>query len=319
MRPVHPRGTALAALLALGLAAPAAGAEQPTRSVVGAEGGYRTIVDRSTKGELSDAEYRQVSMLGSQIVGHLNAARAAVEVGDAEEARTEIGKAKTLAGIVRDLLPVTTVETVVKSPGGETLYRHRDEVQDDLLPLYSEMTRREVVQPVMDAKQEEAAARGTTLAEAQLVHTSVLLDLGYVERKLARAERFLDEPEAALEALALAQTQGVRLDLKEQDDPLWKAQAALRLAERNVEAEHYEAARRNLTKATAQLEAYRTLVDEADEEKVQALRTKIAELSESVEQPGTLETLRSYWSQVTDWMETRPGETRPTGEASGTT
>lgn len=50
---------------------------------------------------------------------------------------------------------------------------------------------------------------------------------------------------------------------------------------------------------------------------MQALRTKIAKLSESVEEPGTLETLRSYWSQVTDWMETRPGETRPTSGASG--
>lgn len=274
--------------------------------------GYETVVERKVEGELSPEGLRQASLLTAQIVAHLNAATENLADQDREGARQEIRKARTLAKVVRDMLPVTEVVTVVKDASGNEVYRDVRRVQDDLIPVFEGLVEMEVVQPIVDAKKEQAAVRGLELTDADLIYTSVLVDLSYVDRKLARAEQLLDDPVAALAQLVLAQTNGIHFRSDEIDDPLVEAQSALRLAERNLAEGRIEGARRNLARARLRLETYRGLVGEARGKEVAELERQLADLAAKIEEPGATERLRAYWHRVTGWLRRERGEAHTT-------
>ena len=279
--------------------------------------GYETVVERTVEGELSPEGLRQASLLTSQIVAHLNAATDHLADQEGEAAREEIQKARTLVRVVRDMLPVTEVVTVVKDASGNEVYRDVRRVQDDLVPIFTGLVEMEVVQPIVDAKKEQAAVRGLELADADLIYTAVLVDLSYVDRKLARAEQLLEDPVAALAQLVLAQTNGIHFRVDEVDDPLVEAQSALRLAERNLAQGRIEGARRNLARARLRLEAYRGLVGEARGREVAELERQLAELAAKIEEPGATERLRAYWHRVTGWLRRERGEAHSTTQAGG--
>jgi len=142
-------GTALA-LAAFLVALPVMGATA-SRSVTGSEDGYQTFVERSTEGELSDQDFRQVSLLTSLVVGHVNAAVADMLDDQADRARAELDRAQTLIRVIRDILPVTRVETVVKDPRGNEVYRHDEEVQDDRQTRIAELSQRIAEPGTVDA------------------------------------------------------------------------------------------------------------------------------------------------------------------------
>lgn len=304
-------------LVFIALAFAPASASEPVTSVTGSEDGYHTTTRTRTQGSLDDEDFRQVSLLTSRVLGHVNAASQHLMDEDREAARPELEKARRLVGVIREILPVTEVETVVRDPDGREVYRHRERVQDDLIPVYEKMIALEVIRPIVDAKKDQAAVAGIELSDAEFYHTSVLVDLDYVERKLARAERLLDRPDEAASQLLLAQLQGVQLDMQQKDDPLAKAQAALRLAERNLEQGKLEGARANLRLAQTHLDTYRTLVGEQRTDAVAELQERIGELSVRLEEPGALASLRGFWSRVTGWMTDRPGQVGPVGAGPG--
>ncbi len=245
-------------------------------------------------------------------MAHLNGATEKLADQDREGARTEIQKARTLVRVVRDMLPVTEVVTAVKDSSGNEVYRDVRRVQDDMIPIFQGLVEMEVVRPIVDARKEQAAVRGVELTDADLIYTSVLVDLSYVERKLARAEALLDEPVAALAQLVLAQTNGIHFRSDEIDDPLVEAQSALRLAERNLADGRIEGARRNLARARVHLETYRGLVGQARAEEVAELERQVTDLAAKIEEPGATERLRSYWHRVTGWLRRESGEAHTT-------
>ncbi|MCG6896516.1 MAG: hypothetical protein LJE60_05330 [Thiocapsa sp.] len=79
---------------------------------------YQTTVSRQTEGELSTQDLHQVSLLGSRVVHHLNEAVKGLLDQDPGTAKSELEKARKLTAAVRELLPVTTVTTVVKDVTG---------------------------------------------------------------------------------------------------------------------------------------------------------------------------------------------------------
>ena len=122
------RSTALA-LCAAGLALGPCnlqGAEQaanPTTGTYGSGKNYKTTIERQSEGELSAEDLHQASLLGAQMLMHLNAAALHCIDGKGDSAKPEIEKAQSLAGIVRKLLPMTTVTTIVKDAQGKEVYR----------------------------------------------------------------------------------------------------------------------------------------------------------------------------------------------------
>jgi len=286
-----------------------------TTITTGSGTSYTTTVKRVPGGALSDEDFRQVSLLASRIVMHLNKAATQLGLGDLDAARRHVTKGLSLVGVVRDLLPTTTVTTIVRDAGGETVYRNVDRVQDDRIPLHEGLIAMEVLEPVADAKQEDLGIQGVRLADAQLVHTSVLVELGYVERKLQRIESLLDEDvDAALAEALLAQARGISFAMNEEDTPLVEAQSALQLAERMVEQERYQAARENLALARDQLDLYASLEAVETHGEVAQLREEITRLMKDIERDDGAETIRGFWDRVTSWFTREPGETRSSAD-----
>lgn len=298
-----------------------AGADQasvPTNISTGSGKQYKTTVDRKAEGELSAEDFRQASLLTSRVVLHLNKATLYLGGEKNDQAREELEKGMALIGIVHRMLPTTTVTTIVRDSDGKEVYRYVDRVQEDRIPLHEGLIAVNTMEPISDAKQGEATVRGVRLADAELLHTSVLVKLDYVESKLNRALRLLkDKPEDALAQLAMAQSQGVDYVVNKQDDPLVKAQMALQVAERMSEEGREEAAKANLQVAKNYLEFYRGLLPAGKSEHVSKLEGEITKLQGENGRKGAASTIRGFWDRVTSWFVRNPGEMHATTTESG--
>jgi YfdX protein len=282
----------------------------PTTGTYGSGRNYKTTVERQGEGELSADDLHQASLLSSQLLMHLNTAATQCIDGKGDSAKPEIEKAQSLAGIVRKLLPTTTVTTVVKDTQGKEVYRDVQKVQEDQIPIFSGSIAVEVVEPLVEAKKDQAALKGLKLADADIIHTSMLADLGYIERKLARAAQLLNKPDEAAAQLALAQNVGIRFSARKEDSPLVEVQHALRLAERMVQEKKYEGAKANLQAAKLRLEAYRGLVGANEAKPAADLEKEIEKVSGEIEKPGVAERIRGMWDKATSWFKKESGQAR---------
>ena len=259
-------------------------AATPTTITTGSGDKFKTTVEQKPGGELSAEDFRQVSLLASRIVLHLNDAVESLNDEQKDDARAALEKGIGLADVVRQLLPRTEVTTVVRDSKGTEIYRHVDQVQDDRIPLFEGLVAVKVVEAIADAKQDAAAVKGVRLADADLIHTSVLIDLNYVEEKLKRAKDALpDKPKDAIAQLALAQSNGIAFSVNKQDDPLVAAQMALQLAEQMVKQNRPEAAKANLQQAKNYLVVYRGLIGESESDDVRKLEADISKLQANIE------------------------------------
>jgi hypothetical protein len=248
---------------------------------------------------------------------HLNKASVLLDESQKEEARQELEKGVGLVGVIHRLLPTTIVTTVVRDENDKEVYRYVDCVQEDKIPLHQGLIAVNTLEPIADAKQGEATVHGVRLTEAELLHTSVLLDLQYVESKLNRALKLLnDKPADAAAQLQLAQSKGLEFVVNKQDDPLVAAQMALQLAERMAEEGREEAAKANLQLAKNYLEIYRGLLPKGSSEHIAKLMEEISKLQERVGQKGAATTIRGYWDRVANWFVRKPGETHTTSKAA---
>jgi HSP20 family molecular chaperone IbpA len=287
-------------------------AVNPTTTTYGSGKTYKTFVERKSAGELSAEDLHQASLLGSQLLMHLNAAAAHCLDGKGDSAKPEIEKAQSLAGIIRSLLPTTTVVTVVKDANGKEAYRDEQKIQDDQIPIFSGAIAIEVVEPLVEAKKDQASLKGLKLADADVIRTAVLADLNYIERKLTRAAQLLNKPEEAAAQLALAQNVGIRFSTHKEDSPLIAVQHALRLAERMVQEKKYEGAKENLQLARLRLETYRSLIGPDEGKAAADLEKEIEKVSGDLAKAGSTEKIRGMWDRVTSWFKSEPGQARDT-------
>ncbi|HGY89797.1 MAG TPA: YfdX family protein [Planctomycetes bacterium] len=308
------RGRVLAGVaLILTLAASAALAQAPSETL-GTGTKYQTVVTRHTEGSLSVEDLQQATVLGARILHHLNEAFIDLTDGQPKAAQGEIENGLALSRVIREMLPVTVVETVVKNADGKVVYRATDRIQDDRIPLFHDTIAVEIVEPLVEAKKKQAAVKGVKLADTEVIYTSVLLDLGYVQRKLKRAKSLLadDNQEGALAQIFLAQTNGVEFIASKEDSPLVEAVAALRLAEDMVASKRTEAARRNLQIARDQIEIYRGLIGATADQKVHELDDEIADLMKKVEAEDAIALIRKFRNRIESWFSVQTGQAVPT-------
>jgi len=263
---------------------------------------FTTTVERRSQGDLSAEDLHQASLLASQFLTHVNQAMLELADTHTDAARTDMEKAQSLAKVVHGLLPTTVVTTSVKDAQGKEVYHDEQQVQDDQIPIYAGDVAMEVVQPIIEAKKDEAALKGVKLADAQVIHTAVLVDLNYAERKLKRALELSAKPQEASLELALIQNDAVHFYAHQEDNPLVEVQQALRLAERMVREKKFEGANANLVTAKLQLEAYRALVGADAGMAVAALEKDIQTLSSELQTPGAADQIRGMWDKVTGWF-----------------
>jgi len=290
-------------------------ASSPATETYGSGKSYKTTIERQSEGELSAEDLHQASLLSSQLLKHLNAAAVDCIDGKGDSAKPEIEKAQSLAGIVRQLLPTTTVTTIVKDAQGKEVYRDVQKIQEEQIPIFSGDIAVEVVEPLVEAKRDQAALKGLKLADVDIIHTAVLADLGFIERKLARAAQLLSKPEDAAEQLALAQDVGIRFATHKEDSPLVEVQHALRLAERMVQEKKYDGAKANLLAAKLRLETYRGLVGADAARPAADLEKEIEKISGEIEKPGVADRIRGMWDKATSWFKKESGQARETAPA----
>ena len=307
-----------AALVAVTLALTAvrSSAKEPTANVstnvCGSGKQFTTTVERRSQGDLSAEDLHQASLLTSQFLTHVK--HAIQELADlrTDAAQTDIEKAQSLAKVVHGLLPTTVVTTTVKDAQGKEIYHDEQQVQDDQIPIYMGDVAMEVIEPIIEAKKDEAALKGVKLADAKVIHTAVLVDLNYAERKLKRATELITKPQEASAELALIQSDGVHFYAHPEDDPLVKVQQALRLAERMVRENKFEGAKANLVTAQFQLEAYRALVGSDNGMAIADLEKNIQKLSGELQNPGAADQIRAMWDNVTGWFKRESGQAHQT-------
>jgi hypothetical protein len=302
------------ALVVTGLCLTTAGSQavgEPTNFTTSTYGSgklYKTTVERQSQGNLSTEDLDQASLLTSEFLTHVNQAAQQLADGRVDNARAEIDKAQLLMKVVRGLLPTTIVTTSVKDVQGEEIYHDEQRVQEDQIPISAGDVAVEVVEPIVEAKKDQAALKGVKLANAELVHTAVLVDLGYAERKLKRAIELMSKPQEAASELALIQSDGVHFFAHKEDSPLVEVQHALRLAERMVREKKYDSASANLQTAKLQLEAYRELVDERAGQAVNNLEKDIERLSGEMQTTGAADKIRGMWDEVASWFKRESGQ-----------
>ena len=307
-----------AALVAVALASAVvrSQAAEPTANVstnsYGSGKQYKTTVERHSRGGLSAEDLNQASLLTSQLLTHVNEAEQQLADVRVDSARAEIEKAQTLVKVVRAILPTTIVTTTVMDAQGKEIYRDEQRIQDDQIPIFAGAVALEVVEPIIEARKDEAALKGVQLADAALIRTTVLVDLNYAERKLKRAMDLITKPQQAAAELALIQTGAVHFYEHKEDSPLVDVQYALRLAERMVREKKYDAAKANLQTAKLQLEAYRALVDTDSGQPVSDLEKEIEKLSGELQTPGAADQIRSMWDKATSWFKRESGQAHQT-------
>ncbi len=276
---------------------------------------YVTNVDRKTEGELSDEDFRQVSLLTSQMISHINNAAEHFIDDQAEKARPELEKSQQLLGIIRELLPVTTVTTTVKDASGNEVYNYVEKVQDNKIPIFQKMVAVEVIAPILEVKKEQAELEGVQLSDADLFYTTVLADIKYIERKVNQAAALSNEPEKALIQLVDAQVKGITIRVDKEDHPLVAAHSALRLAERQVEEKKYKGAKLNLQQANILLETYRTLIGKSESKEIEKLKDEIEKLSEKLQEEGSAKEIRGFWHKVTSKFHRETNEAQKSSDA----
>ncbi|MBN1590843.1 MAG: hypothetical protein JW888_15125 [Pirellulales bacterium] len=206
--------------------------------------------------------------------------------------------------------------TSVQDANGKEVYRYVDRVQEDRIPLLDGLVAVKILEPITDAKQDDATVQGLRLANADLLHTSVLVELGYVESKLNHALKLLDnDPKEALTQLAFAQSRGITYVVNKEDNPLVEAQMALQLAERMVEQGRKHAAKANLQLAKNHLELYRGLLAEGESEHVKKLQAEITKLQAEMGGKESAKTIRGFWDRVAGWFGREPGEMHTTHDS----
>jgi len=285
-----------------------------TPTTTGSGERYKTTISQETKGELKPEDARQASVLGSRILTHVHNAARLLGEETPDQAKVELEHAQTLAKLVREMLPVTVVSTKTTDAQGKEVYRYEDRVQEDQIPIVEGLINVQVVQPIVEAKKEQASLKGVQLADADLIHTAVLLNLDFVEGKIRQALAKLKEPEKAEAELLAASAIGVRFTTHKEDSPLVNIQAALRLAEQQVREGKHEGAKANLQLARVQLDAYRTLIGEATGKGAGDLEKEVAALQDKTREPGAADKIRGFWNRVTDWFKPEAGKAQQTTE-----
>lgn len=288
---------------------------EPVVRTFGSEGGFRTEVTSDTKGSLSKEDRRQVSLLAAQVFQHVDEARHALEANEVDAARKEMGMARKAVAAVQQLLPKTHVRTKTTAPDGKVIYEDERDVQETHVPLFEGMIQARTLAPIQDAQQDEPRIAGVRVVESQRISTEVIADLAYVDARLRRAMKALDDknPDEAVASLLLAQVKGVDFRYNKEDAPLAEARDAIWLAKRALEENNSTQAHANLQVARQWLEIYRQVLPEDQRKDVDQMMSEVNQLGDKLRKESSSSTsqanranhgntLTRWWEQVNSWF-----------------
>ena len=291
-----------------------AGEKQKTENstITGSGDKYKTTVTQQSKGQISSEDLRQVSLLASQVLVHVNKGEQAIELGNSDSAKAEIKNAEKLIDIVHKLLPANLITTTVQDAKGNEVYKNTETTQDDVVPLYQDVETVDIFNDILNAK--KAQLKGEELIGTININATMVADLGYIERKVQHAMQLLDDNKSdeAREQLFLAKSYGVDVSFSETESPLVDAQKAFSLAEQMVNEKKYDAATANLKLAKIKLQEYSELKGKAGNDDVKQLAKDIDNLVDQIKQNGSGSKIHALWNKATGLFEKHPSQATPT-------
>ena len=319
LKNVSKPGTVLLVVLFVAvLAAPTVWAaekqENENTTVTGSGKKYKTTVTRQTKGQISSEDLRQVSLLTSQVLVHVNKAEQSIELGNSDSAKAEIKDAKNLIDIAHKLLPVNLVTITVKDAKGDEVYKNTETTQNDAIPLYQDVETIDIFNDILNIK--KAQLKGKEFLGRININATMLADLGYIERKVQHAIQLIDnnQSDEARRQLLLAKSYGVDVRFSETESPLVDARKTFSLAEQMVNEKKYDVATANLKLAKIRLQEYAELAGKPKADEVKQLRKDIDNLVGKIKEKGSAGKIRALWHKTTGLFERHPSQAKPTVE-----
>ncbi len=246
--------------------------------------GIKTEIKRKEVSKpLTIEDQHQLSLLGAHLLGQIQQARIAMDGSAPDTALASVKKSLQLAGIIRSILPKTYVTMTVHDKGGKVLYEDSQYIQAEKILVFhmlSEVDKSHLHDA--DKKRDETKSDAQN-DEKKFVDMDVVLDIGYVERRLKEAEKALpSKVDIAFRVLSDAQTGGTELTLAEFESPLHDAQEAVKSSHEAAERKDYKAAQSNLKIAREHLALYRDIVPPGHHEEIDKLGAEITKAANEI-------------------------------------
>jgi hypothetical protein len=259
---------------------------------------------------LTDEEMRAVSFSAGRILKHVDQALQAIAKQDKSTAFTHIDKGLTLAGIIEQSLPLTTVKSTIKA--GKLQYSDEDRVKSLTVPIYQELDMVSILEPVVAAKRSATAKAGVVAKKVSAKQQVEEVGESYlgITLNVADAKAYL---ETAKDALAKGHFDAASKDLQAIQEkvtvmyvgergPLAEAREDLALAHLDMDQGFRKEAQVALNDASESLSRYGKSGGKHQAE-VKTMQGEITELDKSNE--GAKETAKGkimgWWERVKSW------------------
>lgn len=260
---------------------------------------------------LTDEEMRAVSFSAGRILKHVDQAIQAIAKQEKSTALTHIDKGLTLAGIIEQSLPLTTVKSTIKA--GKLQYSDEDKVKSLTVPIYQELDMVSILEPVVAAKKATAAKASKAPAKGRIEEVGESY-LG-ITLNVADAKTYL---ETAKDALAKGHVDAASKDLAAIQEkvtvvyagergPLAEAREDLALAHFDMEHGFRKEAQVALTDASESLSRYEKSggKHQADVKTLQAEITALTTELDKSKEEGVMEKAKGkimgWWDRVKSW------------------
>jgi len=162
------------------------------------------------------------------------------------------------------------------------------------------MIETDVIDPLITVKHRKLSVKGVRLDESEMVYTTVLLNLGVVEKNSGeRQSLWIRNLMMPLKFSPLPRITAYALLPEKNKNALFEAQRALLLAERMVSEKNYAAARADLNVARLFLETYTETSKGSKDKDLESMLEEIDQLSNKIDQNGIILKIRKSWHRIT--------------------
>lgn len=290
---------------------------QPVVRTFGSENGYRTEVASRTSGTLTEENRRQASVLLTQVFHHIGKASEDIEAGDTSQALKEVNKAREALGVVRGMLPKTSITTKTTSPDHKVVFDDQCEIEHSRIPIYENLLHSQTLAPILAARRNALDIVGVRVLQSETIITEAIADVEALDRHLARAAKALEEKKAddAGKALAMALVKGIDVRYEKEDSGLAAARDAIWLARRALEENNVPQAIVNLSEARQRLNVYRAVLPQDQRQDVDQMLSEVDQLENQLRQEVNNQTtttttersrqgglLTSWWDRINGWF-----------------
>lgn len=258
--------------------------------------------------QLTDEERRALSIAAGRLFVHVGQARQAIAAHDKAGALANVAKGLTLAEIIQRAEPDYAVKSTVKA--GNLVYQDESNVKPATVPIFSELDRISLEEPMLISKKQAAkqgmAAGAPVVEDVESTRSQMRLDVKMAQGHLEAAKAALSKGNLKLAdaSLAAIQDDAVTFEFDARARPLIDARENLMLAKTMLQQGNVKDARAELQAASDALKVYQSLSGEHRAGEVSAMRDEIDKLTPELEknQADSVGKITALWDRMIKWL-----------------